>query len=824
MVDSERKADQASNGAGLQGDPLLELTRLFGARSRQVAESTQAPLPMSNEIKDTERETSTSWSPGMSTQSAGISMAGSLMMAGYGTTNTPPHSHDPVEYPEPREETSAAPAQDPSTFMEEVQASHNQENGQENGQGNWQEPSWGEMPESMQVLANEYDDAQILQALEGDLANEVSAATAEIIATETDFSSLSSQDEELPPSLTASDFSEGYFGYGQSVQINVTAPTSQIVSNIKPQKSTSEQIQPQDQGVSPSIAHPLSQPLSQPMAAPLTVPTFSQDESEPPEFLPNFSHTNETIPDFAETLHDFDLTIRRERHRPLKRHSITPPIEQTEAFDLPSMDHDTPPFDSSINDFADDFTVGLQTERFVGEKPFFANEPSDDGQNFFSQDHATPSSPIWAPNEDAILVANEKNKDAMSSSGLYDWNEVARSSPQMKQPVKKRNKIYMLFAVVMLVTIAGGGYWFYDIYTTNMMQAVLIRSDTEAIKVKPEAPEENQANLQDTGVYNQDATSASPGSQTTLLDNRETPLDIDVLNIPSAERDDMTISSNSPPPVDMSALDPVDASILAAIGRTLPVHIVPTVTISRDSNGNVSDIAHSQDGDEILVPASDYQTSILQQLTQSTSQEPRDDSNSLGHNIEEIAALEGQPDQQNNQIQAGSTNEMDEIVSPPLMADIPPTQEIMPTSLQDASSSSVVDENEVSSLSLANIPAIIPNKPTMSQPQMNIAPPQQGQQQDSIEQSNGLSESIVDERFYVQVSSQASQQAAITSAAEMEQRFASLVGGNQIVIVPADIPGRGIYYRVRILVPEHADAVRLCEDYQAAGGSCFVGR
>ncbi|RCL00403.1 MAG: hypothetical protein JSC085_000842 [Candidatus Tokpelaia sp. JSC085] len=78
--------------------------------------------------------------------------------------------------------------------------------------------------------------------------------------------------------------------------------------------------------------------------------------------------------------------------------------------------------------------------------------------------------------------------------------------------------------------------------------------------------------------------------------------------------------------------------------------------------------------------------------------------------------------------------------------------------------------------------------------------------------------------FYVQISSQLSQEAAQQSATEARRRFSSLIDSNDIVIVPAVIPNRGTHYRVRIPIGERKTAVQLCEQYKQAGGNCFVGR
>ncbi|MCB8836673.1 SPOR domain-containing protein [Aurantimonas sp. VKM B-3413] len=76
--------------------------------------------------------------------------------------------------------------------------------------------------------------------------------------------------------------------------------------------------------------------------------------------------------------------------------------------------------------------------------------------------------------------------------------------------------------------------------------------------------------------------------------------------------------------------------------------------------------------------------------------------------------------------------------------------------------------------------------------------------------------------YYVQISSQPSEPLAQQSSQRLGQRFSSVIDGRQMVIQPADIPGKGTYYRVRIAAASKDEASRLCDHLKSAGGSCFV--
>jgi hypothetical protein len=76
----------------------------------------------------------------------------------------------------------------------------------------------------------------------------------------------------------------------------------------------------------------------------------------------------------------------------------------------------------------------------------------------------------------------------------------------------------------------------------------------------------------------------------------------------------------------------------------------------------------------------------------------------------------------------------------------------------------------------------------------------------------------------VQIASQPTEAAAQASFKDLSRRYASVLGGRQASIVKADIAGKGTYWRVRVAAASRAEAVKLCETYKAAGGSCFVSK
>lgn len=78
--------------------------------------------------------------------------------------------------------------------------------------------------------------------------------------------------------------------------------------------------------------------------------------------------------------------------------------------------------------------------------------------------------------------------------------------------------------------------------------------------------------------------------------------------------------------------------------------------------------------------------------------------------------------------------------------------------------------------------------------------------------------------YFVQISSQPSQALAQKSLTSLASRFSAAIAGRGLGIQPADIPGKGTFYRVRVAAASKAEASELCARLKSAGGSCFVTR
>jgi hypothetical protein len=78
--------------------------------------------------------------------------------------------------------------------------------------------------------------------------------------------------------------------------------------------------------------------------------------------------------------------------------------------------------------------------------------------------------------------------------------------------------------------------------------------------------------------------------------------------------------------------------------------------------------------------------------------------------------------------------------------------------------------------------------------------------------------------YAIQIASQPNEEAAMASLRSLSSKFGSVLAGKDYAIQRAEVPGKGTFYRVRILAGSKDDAGKLCARYKSAGGSCFVTR
>jgi cell division protein FtsN len=81
------------------------------------------------------------------------------------------------------------------------------------------------------------------------------------------------------------------------------------------------------------------------------------------------------------------------------------------------------------------------------------------------------------------------------------------------------------------------------------------------------------------------------------------------------------------------------------------------------------------------------------------------------------------------------------------------------------------------------------------------------------------------EGYFMQVGSHRSLEAASDAYSDLQDRFASALGGLDPDIKEEDLGAKGVYYRVRVGPWQtREEAAQICETLKVAGGSCLVTR
>lgn len=83
---------------------------------------------------------------------------------------------------------------------------------------------------------------------------------------------------------------------------------------------------------------------------------------------------------------------------------------------------------------------------------------------------------------------------------------------------------------------------------------------------------------------------------------------------------------------------------------------------------------------------------------------------------------------------------------------------------------------------------------------------------------------VAEAEWFVQIASKPSAEQARAAYNDLVGRFSLLIGERSVTITKAFVGDRGPFWRVRLPAQTREQAQKLCEDYKAAGGNCFVVR
>ena len=394
----------------------------------------------------------------------------------------------------------------------------------------------------------------------------------------------------------------------------------------------------------------------------------------------------------------------------------------------------------------------------------------------------------------AMSVAEHQASEAGLSApgagrGVADFSA---DEPAKSRPVaaNRNTSLRRIAASVAIVALASGAGWMMFSgagETAGDGGPLIVKADADPVKIVPPNPGGREVANQDSPTYRAVASRSEQQTapeQQTLVSSAEEPValperqETDYENLPGVEMAGLDTALDSGESVEVASAEPQSGPILMP-RRVKSVKVLPDGTIVSDGQATA---------EPALIEAAtrpiDADGAISDLETAATVPAEETSAGSAEVQTEMAGEALGQP----------APNVPVPSAKPPV-----PSRRVAEPARQPASS--WPDEMRTASVEPARpaqTPVAAPVQPA------SAAPSPSG--------------------WYVQISSQPSEEAARTSARTMSSRYASVLGGRNLVIQTAEIEGKGTYHRVRLPAGSKDEANALCSNLKSAGGSCFVSR
>ncbi|WP_210209323.1 SPOR domain-containing protein [Fulvimarina endophytica] len=339
--------------------------------------------------------------------------------------------------------------------------------------------------------------------------------------------------------------------------------------------------------------------------------------------------------------------------------------------------------------------------------------------------------------------------------------------------------------IVGLAVIGGAGFAVLDFSGSGEGDAspLIVKADTDPVKIVPPDPGgrtvANQENATYREVSNQKPAEGEPQGE--LVTAAETPIGLDQNAAP--DYDGLPGVNRSAFSVAMSDAQIEDATPVLQPRR------VPTVTVLPDGTIVAGKATETMEPNEALIE---------------TASRPLDDRTIVGGISSPAAAQPALDDSANIAALAAGAEDVPAVT----VAD-EPVGVAAPGIPVPSMKPRVSAPTQVASLAAAEAPTTPQASSAAPSPAPVAAAAASGSNADA---------------WYVQMSSQPTDEAARASAATISSRYSGILAGRQVVIQTAEIPGKGTYHRVRMAASSKQEAATLCEQMKSAGGSCYVSR
>jgi hypothetical protein len=320
----------------------------------------------------------------------------------------------------------------------------------------------------------------------------------------------------------------------------------------------------------------------------------------------------------------------------------------------------------------------------------------------------------------------------------------------------------------------------------------VITADADPVKVVPENPGGTVVPNQDKAVYDRAAgDSAAAPKQKELVSSNEQPVDVvqKTLIPETVSPDDGSGDQVTPTPV----------------GETEDPRLLP------DQGGNNNATADAQ------VPAVSprkVRTMIVKPDGSLVARdEPTDNTvTATSPALAPKTSNDNQPAPASQAAQTGNNDAASAESTPIRVVKTTPVPTARPAQQPVRTAAAAATDAAATDVAAAR-PAVTP-----AQPKVQPKPQAQPQQVASAAASASAG------GYGVQIASLPSEADAQRSLANLKSKFAGVLGGHSLEVRKADIPGKGTYYRVRVVAGSKDDAAAICQRYRAAGGSCLISK
>ncbi|WP_274424133.1 SPOR domain-containing protein [Chelativorans sp. YIM 93263] len=342
---------------------------------------------------------------------------------------------------------------------------------------------------------------------------------------------------------------------------------------------------------------------------------------------------------------------------------------------------------------------------------------------------------------------------------------------------------------------------------------IRVSAENSPVKVKPEDPGGVEIPNQDNQVYKRvsgEDMDTQP-AQASLVSTTEDPVEL------------------PPPGIDMNAPTEQPA---ANSGQS--VALAPPADVTNDLSASAAD---ETNGSPALAATQDDAASPADESngTGTFADESVTSGDAVADKIEDrLAAVDSEATDTSgtNEVASLSPRRVRSLVVRPDGTMVPNE----PPQAEPSANNGEVQESGETGLAIPDSGPIPPSRPTnvasVQTPSVSAADsaPQQQQsaapqqQQEASQTAAASPQQSGGSPWSVQIASQPTAEGAQASYQSLAQRFGNVLEGRGVNIVKADIEGRGTFYRVRIPSSSKNDAIQLCEQLKASGGSCFVSQ